>query len=199
MSWDFRLQSLLFQTLTPSHTSPSLAFTLLRDLQHHFIFHGSCATSLPRPTLHHASLTSAKHCTRRSLPPPRLSRAASLYALHLSLTRRTSLRCRASLLLVDVSNNQKHFFKLWIEPADRSIYSLAWQIEYEPKKIHFFIEQIYLVCLKCGFHGPDLKQTRLAHIPTPIHTIHTTQTPKTSRNHIKTMKMNTFMNFKKCS
>ena len=32
-----------------------------------------------------------------------------------------------------------------------------------------------------------------------LDTFHTIQTPKTNKNHIQTMKMNTFVNFQKCS
>ncbi|KAH1198576.1 hypothetical protein GmHk_18G052124 [Glycine max] len=58
-------------------------------LGHHFVTR--LATSLSLPGLVHDFLTPAKHCPRRSLPPPRLACTTPLYASHLSLARCASL------------------------------------------------------------------------------------------------------------
>lgn len=73
------------------HVSPFLVLTSLciSFLGHHFVTR--LATSLSLPGLVHDFLTPAKHCPRRSLPPPRLACATPLYASHLSLARCASL------------------------------------------------------------------------------------------------------------
>lgn len=73
--------------------SPSLALSLRQDWQYHFhfLFLSSHVTSLPWPAPCRPSLTPAKHCARKSLPPPWLARVVPLYMLHLSLAPCASL------------------------------------------------------------------------------------------------------------